>query len=147
VWLLPAAFLVGCGGDPGKPRLGRVSGTVTYNGKPVTKGVVSFIPAGGPGIATGQSATGEIGANGSYQLTTFESGDGAVLGEHRVIVQAREEDPALKGRGMPVPDKQGRINIKPPKYLVPQKYATTEQSPLSFTVKEGSNRYDIDLKD
>jgi hypothetical protein len=147
VLLGAAAFLFGCGGDTGKPKLGRVSGKVTYNGKPVTKGTVSFIPASGPGIATGQSAAGEIGPDGSYQLTTFEGGDGAVLGEHRVIVQSREDDPALKGGGMPIPDKQGRLNIKPPTYLVPQKYATTESSPLRFTVKEGSNRYDIELKD
>jgi hypothetical protein len=147
VLLASAALLLGCGGDPRKPKLGRVSGKVTYNGKPVTKGVVSFVPVSGPGTATGQSATGEIGSDGSYQLTTFESGDGAVLGEHRVIVQSREDDPVLKGGGMPIPDKQGRLNIKPPTYLVPQKYATTGNSPLSFTVKEGSNRYDIELKD
>src|SRR6516165_7707037 len=92
-WLTSAALLFGCGGDSGRPKLGRVAGKVTYNGKPVTKGVVSFIPASGPGAATGQSATGEIGSDGYYQLTTFESGDGAVLGEHRVIVQSREDDP------------------------------------------------------
>jgi hypothetical protein len=147
VSLASIALVFGCGGDPGKPKLGRVAGKVTYNGKSVTKGVVSFIPASGPGTATGQSATGEIGSDGSYQLTTFASGDGAVLGEHKVIVQSREDDPALKGGGMPIPDAQGRLNIKPPKYLVPQKYATTENSPLRFTVKEGSNRYDIELKD
>jgi hypothetical protein len=145
--LTSTAIIFGCGGDSGKPKLGRVSGTVIYNGKPVTKGIVSFIPISGPGMATGQSAAGEIGSDGSYQLTTFESGDGAVLGEHRVIIQSREDDPALKGGGMPIPDKLGRLNIKPPTYLVPQKYATTETSPLNFTVREGNNRYNIELKD
>jgi hypothetical protein len=147
VLLASAASLSGCGTDPDKPKLGRVWGKVTYNGKAVTKGVVSFVPSGGPGAQTGQPATGEIGADGSYSLTTFESGDGAVLGEHKVIVQAREDDPALKGHGMPIPDKDGRLNIKPPTYLVPRKYETAEKSPLRFTVKEGSNTYNIDLTD
>jgi hypothetical protein len=141
------AFVFGCGGDPNKPKLGRVSGKVTYNGKPVTEGVVSFVPDSGPGSQTGQSATGEIGPDGSYTLTTFENNDGAVLGEHKVLVQAREEDPALKGGGMPIPDAQGNFKIKPPKYLVPKKYETADQTPLRYTVKEGSNTYDIELKD
>jgi hypothetical protein len=142
-----AALLLGCGGDPSKPKLGRVSGKVTYNGQTVTKGTVSFVPNSGPGAQTGQPATGEIGSDGSYALTTFENNDGAVLGEHKVLVQSREEDPALKGGGMPIPDARGNFKLKPPKHLVPQKYQTADQTPLRFTVKEGSNKYDIELKD
>jgi hypothetical protein len=142
-----AAVLSGCGGDPSKPKLGRVSGTVTYNGKPVTRGAVSFVPIGGPGAQTGQSAAGEIGPGGSYTLTTFDPGDGAVLGQHAVLVQAREENPALEGKGMPIPDAKGQIKIPQAKSLVPEKYATTEKSPLKFTVKEGSNVINIELKD
>jgi hypothetical protein len=142
-----AATLLGCGGDASKPQLGRVSGKVTYKGQPVTKGVVSFVPRGGPGVQTGQGATGEISSDGSYTLTTFENGDGAVLGEHTVLVISREEDPAIKGHGMPIPDAKGQMNIKPPKYLVPETYATATKSPLRFTVKEGSNTHDIELKD
>lgn len=142
-----AAVLVGCGTDASRPKLGRVSGKVTYNGQPVTKGIVSFVPRGGPGAETGQSATGEIGSDGSYTLTTFENGDGAVLGEHTVLVMAREEDPAIKGHGMPIPNAKGKITIKPAKSLVPEKYATAANSPLRYTVKEGSNPYDIELTD
>jgi hypothetical protein len=146
VLIASAAFLLGCG-DTGKPPLGRVSGKVTYNGQPVTKGIVSFVPRGGPGSQTGQTATGEIGSDGSYTLTTFDKGDGAVLGEHTVLVSAREEDPAIKGHGMPIPDAKGRVNIKPAKLLVPEKYATVANSPLRYTVHEGDNKNDIELKD
>jgi hypothetical protein len=143
-----AALLLGCEGDPGKPKLGRVSGKVTYNGNPVTKGLVTLVPSSGPGAKTGQSATGEIGSDGSYTLTTFTDGDGAVLGEHVILVQSREEDPAIEGHGMPIPDAQGRVKIKPPKSLVPERYASVDQSPLHFTVKEGDNSpLNIDLKD
>ena len=106
-----------------------------------------FVPRGGPGAQTGQAATGEIGADGYYTLTTFEKGDGAVLGEHSVLVIAREEDPAIKGHGMPIPDARGQLKIKAPKYLVPEKYATATDSPLRYTVHEGTNTYDIELKD
>jgi hypothetical protein len=147
VLLAAAATLAGCGGDPSKPKLGRVSGKVMYKGQPVTKGVVSFVPVGGPGAQTGQAAAGEIGSDGSYTLTTFEQGDGAVVGEHTVLVQAREEDPAIQGKGMPIPDAKGQLKIKPPKQLVPEKYATAQTSPLKFTVKEGSNTVDLNLED
>src|SRR5262245_37566949 len=81
----------GCGTDPGKPPLGRVHGRVTYNGKPLTHGSVTFTPvAGGKGGATGQIAAGQVGSDGSYALTTFEAGDGAILGQHVVTVQAHE---------------------------------------------------------
>jgi hypothetical protein len=147
VLVTTAAFLIGCGGDPSKPKLGRVSGKVTYHGQPVTKGMVSFVPSSGPGAETGQSATGEIGPDGSYTLTTFENNDGAVLGEHKILVKSREEDPALKGGGMPIPDAQGKFKIKPPKHLVPKKYESADQTPLRLTVKEGSNSFDIELAD
>src|SRR5262249_17721375 len=55
-----AAFLIGCS-NTDRPKLGRVSGKVTYHGQPVSKGIVSFVPRGGPGAQTGQGATGEIG--------------------------------------------------------------------------------------
>jgi hypothetical protein len=142
-----AACVAGCGGDTSKPKLGRVSGKVTYNGQPVTKGIVSFVPRGGAGAQTGQSATGELGSDGSYTLTTFDNGDGAVLGEHTVLVIAREEDAAIKGHGMPIPDSKGQINIKAAKSLVPEKYATAGNSPLRYTVNEGSQLHDIELTD
>jgi hypothetical protein len=137
----------GCGGDPSKPKLAKVSGTVTYKGKPVTKGLVSFVPATGPGTQTGQSATGELNSSGQFTLTTFDNGDGAVIGEHIVMVQSREEDPAIEGGGMPIPDAKGNLNIKPAKDLVPTKYATADNSPLRMTVEDRSNDFMIVLED
>jgi hypothetical protein len=145
--ILAVLVASGCGGDPTKPRLGRVSGTVTYNGAVVPKGVVTFVPSGGEGSRTGQPATGEIGSDGSYQLTTFERGDGAVVGEHVVLVQSMEMDPSIEGGSMPIPDAQGNLPIAPPKHLVPEKYSSTETTPLRFTVEQGRNSFDIELTD
>jgi len=140
-------MLAGCGGDPSKPKLGRVSGTVKYKGQPVTKGLISFVPVGGAGAKTGQAATGEIGKDGSFVLSTFANGDGAVLGQHVVVVQSREDDPSLQGGDMPIPDSRGQTKVKPPRDLVPGKYAKSETSTLRQTVADGSNSFEIELAD
>ncbi len=80
--LVVALLLAGCGGDPSKPKLGKVSGTVTYKGQPVTSGTVRFTPDASKGGETGQVASGQIESDGSYELTTFDTGDGAILGQH-----------------------------------------------------------------
>src|SRR3954464_3770610 len=83
-------LLAGCGGGPSdKPKVAPVSGKVTQKGKPLTTGDVLFTPSGGPDGAAGQVATGQIGPDGTYRLTTFNTGDGAVLGTHKVTVTAR----------------------------------------------------------
>jgi hypothetical protein len=58
-----------------------VKGKVTYKGQPVTKGVVRFEPDG-----YGRPASGELQADGTFELRTFKPGDGVVAGEHRVTV-------------------------------------------------------------
>ena len=78
--------LGGCSSDPNMPKLGKVSGKVTYKGKPLDAGRVVFTPATGKGGETGQDATGEIDSDGTYEMTTFNTGDGAILGQHIVTV-------------------------------------------------------------
>ena len=49
--VLGLAALAGCGSEE---KLYRVSGTVTYNGKPIPKGLIFFDPDGTKGTAGGQ---------------------------------------------------------------------------------------------
>jgi hypothetical protein len=114
---------------------------VTYKGQPVDNGRVLFTPATGKGGEGGQGATGEIATDGSYEMTTFNTGDGAVLGQHVVTVVVPQ-----KGE-MPKPDATSRIDYKLPKNVTPSKYATADKSPLRCTVVEGSQKFDIELKD
>ena len=58
--------MLGCGDDSGLDKRYPVYGTVTYNGKAVEKGQISFIPTD-PG--KGRAANGII-ENGNYTLTT-----------------------------------------------------------------------------
>ena len=73
----------GCGSDPSH-YVGQtvpVKGKVTYKGKPLTEGQIIFEPDAG-----GREAHGSIQPDGTFELTTFTKGDGAVTGTHRVAV-------------------------------------------------------------
>jgi hypothetical protein len=134
--------VAGCSGDPNPTKLGKVYGKVTYKGKPVEAGHIVFTPSTDKGGASGQSATGEIASDGSYELTTFNTGDGAILGQHVVTVTVTE-----KGYVMPKPKADGTIDYKLPKTESPKKYATADKSPLRCTVVEGKQEFNIELKD
>jgi hypothetical protein len=133
----------GCGGtDPAKPKLAKVSGKVTYKGQPVTSGRVAFTPEASKGSSSGQVATGDIGSDGSFRLTTFDTNDGAVLGQHIITVQVLQGN---ENMGKPKPD--GTFDYKLPKSVVPVKYTEADKSPLRYTVVEGTNNYEIELED
>jgi hypothetical protein len=144
--LLAGLFLVpalgGCGDDQSKPKLGKVHGKVTLDGKPVERGHIVFTPSTGKGGETGQTATGEINSDGTFDLTTFDTGDGAILGQHVVTVVVPEPGSENLGK----PDASGRINYVLPKNTAPKKYEKVDTSPLRYTVKEGSNDFPIELK-
>jgi hypothetical protein len=135
--------LGGCSADPNKPKLGKVHGTITYKGKPVESGHVVFTPVQGKGGDTGQVATGEIASDGSYEMTTFNTGDGAILGQHVVTVVVREKGSEKLGK----PKADSTIDYVLPKVLSPSKYTKVEDSPLRFTVEAKNEPFNIDLKD
>lgn len=143
------ATTAGCGDDTGLGTRYSVSGTVTYNGTPLEKGQITFEPVKSEGSS--RAANGVI-EKGSYSLTTATPGDGALPGEYKVKIVAKEVDDskvretiAQKGGG----GRQLEIAkaTKAAKNLIPAKYQLTETSQLTATVKEQSNTFDFDLKD
>jgi hypothetical protein len=121
--------LASCGGGGKKTAV--VRGTLTYNGKPVPNGTISFIPESGP------TATGEIQSDGTYALTTYRKGDGAVLGKHKVIIVAMED---MSGK-LP----EARNPLPPP--IVPVKYTSLATTDLRAEVKDQDNKIDFNLED
>ncbi|WP_169973807.1 hypothetical protein [Tautonia rosea] len=104
-----------------------------------------FSPAQGKGSDTGHVAIGQIETNGRFTLTTFNTNDGAVLGQHVVTIQVK---PAPKTTPEPNPD--GTITFDyslGDSSTIPSKYENPEQSPLRYTVESGSNSFDIELTD
>ena len=115
------AVVVGCGGHGLETE--RVTGTVTLDGAPLTQGTVSFTPEKGRG------ATGQIASDGSFTLTPYKKGDGAVLGPHKVAVIAIDRSGAKTDPGG---KESVDLNIK---WLIPQRYGNPGTSGLTFEVK------------
>jgi hypothetical protein len=127
--------LTGCGGGSTDLPTGRVSGKVSHNGQPVTGGTVTFAPlksgvAGGGMV--GKPASGPISSDGSFSLTTYSPGDGAVVGKHTVGYSA----PAVE-----IDEAMHTENSKPP--VSP--YAGLVPKIKEVEVKPGSNTIDIEL--
>jgi hypothetical protein len=113
--------------------MARVYGKVTYNGKPVTKGRVSFVSPD----PNRRNATGEMDAQGNYQLQTENPGDGAEVGEYDVAFYAHNE---------PILDYRPKVPVKAER-LIPEKYENPATANLKRTVKSGSNTFDFELTD
>ncbi|MGD0041714.1 MAG: hypothetical protein ABSE84_15160 [Isosphaeraceae bacterium] len=77
--------VLGCG-DDGLPRRYSVSGTVTYLGKPVESGSITFHPAGQKGHSAGGVVT-----DGKFNLSTLATEDGAVPGHYKVTVASQKQ--------------------------------------------------------
>lgn len=104
------ALLTGCG--EGDYPTTRVTGAVTYNGKPVTTGKIRFVPLGESPDESfpGKPAQGAVQSDGTFVLTTYKDGDGAILGKHRVYYTPPEggetsETQELDANGEPKPSK------------------------------------------
>ncbi|WP_397568600.1 hypothetical protein [Schlesneria sp. T3-172] len=89
--LLAIGALVGAGCSKQEFQVARVSGTVTCGGQTLTEGMVVFTPIGTGEKKThdtGRSASGLIQEDGSFELTTYRRGDGAIVGTHTISVFA-----------------------------------------------------------
>ena len=131
--LAAAACLIVSACGPAGPEMAAVSGKVSYNGKPLTKGNVSFVatdPERPP-------ASSPIGPDGSYSLQTADGRRGAQLGEYKVAITDIDPDaPNQDIPGMPIKNKSD----------IPKKFTDADKSELKATVKSGPNHQDFDLK-
>ncbi len=122
----------GCGSPSEHPETVPVQGKVTYKGAPVPQGTITFESDSGP------LATGQIQPDGTYKLSTFNEGDGAVPGHAKVFVVANTADPTLMPGSSP--------GYKTPKDLVPKKYSNSATSGLEANVTKDGPPIDFDLK-
>jgi hypothetical protein len=124
----------GCG-QKAKP-LAPVSGLVTFDGKPLAGGGVTFQPIAPPGsIIAGKSSIARCDAEGRFVLVTIDDKPGAIVGEHEVQIFGPKTKPV--GR---TDDGGGR---NPPE-LIPRRYNFDTE--LTFTVPpEGTDKANFDL--
>jgi hypothetical protein len=91
IFLLVATCLCGCGES--RPPLAAAAGRVVCNGVALTEGSITFVPRSENNNKTpGKAAKGEITADGSFRLTTWDAFDGAIVGRHRVEFEMAEGD-------------------------------------------------------
>jgi hypothetical protein len=121
------AALPGCGRDPDLLPAVPAAGTVTLDGKPLSKGTIHFHPE------KGRPASGAIN-DGRFSLTTYEGDDGAVAGKHKVAVEATEAEAPETNKRQP------RNPVDTNKYLVPKKYAEMETSGVEVVVPPGGDK-------
>ncbi|PQO39409.1 hypothetical protein C5Y96_02740 [Blastopirellula marina] len=125
----------GCFGQKGL-ETAPVSGVVTYNGKPLPYGRVSFRPE------AGSPATGAIQSDGSFSLSTYGNGDGAIVGTHQVSITATEADAGTMAEAA------ANTEMAVPKSLIPKKYTSFSTSELTAeVVARGDNKFTLELRD
>lgn len=120
--LVTALAFSGCGASATTPVSALpVKGKITYKGQPLIKGQVGFEPEG-----AGREAFGDINEDGTFELTTYSKGDGAVPGKHRVSITGATG--------------KRRADI------VPAKYNNYGSSNLEAEVSPDKAEYSFDLK-
>lgn len=130
--LTSALILAGCGGGgevANLPETVPVTGTVIYSGSPIEEGTVTFYPQ----EVKANPATGVLSAGGKFELSTYERGDGAVPGTHKVVVESITGDDVGGSGG---------------ESLVPEIYSSLETTPLTVTVgPDGESGLELVLED
>lgn len=118
--LLAALQISGCG--EARPERMPITGQVLIDDQPLTYGFVQVVPVGA------RPATGKIGPDGKFTLSSFEENDGSVFGSHPAAVFANEPIDATSQR-----------------WHAPKKYADIATSGLKVQVVEGQPEITLKL--
>jgi hypothetical protein len=121
-----AASSVGC--QRGEV-LGQVHGRVTSSGRPLTSGTITFSNS-----AAGVNISANVNDIGEYKVS-MARGFGLPLGTYRVAVIPYV--PELLEYGKPAPSHD--------KKEIPERFRRPTTSGLEVTVRQGDNRYDIQM--
>jgi hypothetical protein len=119
--------LAGGGCGPKEVEVHPVQGKVLYRGKAAAGAVVVFQPSSGslpPGVP--MPPTGTVKADGTFQLRTYHEGDGAPLGDYKVVLHW----PGTAAEGEEATQIEDRLEGR---------YSDPQKPLLLFQVKPGSN--------
>ena len=117
-----ALMLAGCQGSGASATTYEVKGRILLaNGKPLTWGRVTFIASDD----LRPPASGNVGPDGGFTLTTRDPGDGAAPGPYKVRIEPAEGNAKARRPGRPV---------------FPLKYVDEDSSGLTVTVRAEPNQ-------
>jgi hypothetical protein len=133
--MVPA--LIGCGGSPG-PERASIHGKVSFDGDPVSRGMIVFLPAEG---TNGPSSGAEI-KDGEY---TIPEATGPVPGGYRVEITATREEgnQTAPGVGGATGGPSGAFTGPSVTMYIPTKY--NRDTELQCDVSSGKNELDFEL--
>jgi hypothetical protein len=117
---LAVALWSGCG--DGRPERVPVSGRVLIDGKPLETGNIRIHPP------ANRPASAKIQPDGSFTLSTYEFGDGAVTGTHPVTVTSIK-----------------MLSANTVRWLAPKKYTSADTSGLQFEITGPTDSAEINL--
>lgn len=124
VFAAAVGLLIGCSGEGAS---GEVSGTVSYDGKPVEDGAINFVPVDGK-----SPTAGDVIKDGKYHAKKVPVGNMKVTISGSKVVGKKKVYDTPDSPVMPVTQE-----------LLPAKY--NDKSELTFEVKSGSNEKNWDL--
>lgn len=134
--------LLGCGGYSTTADIEKVtpvSGTLTYQGKPLEGYQVVFMPTDNRRVATGVSD-----AQGNFKMGTNTVGDGAPPGKCKVAIVFAPPDSGEAGNEQII---DNPAKLPKPKVQIPKKYSNPDTSGLTQDIPaSGINDLKIDLK-
>jgi len=137
--LLFLILLVGCGPKKAKStEHGEVTGTVTFKGKPLPGGQITYVA-----VPSGFASSGTIEEDGSYKVT-------APVGENQISVNNRMFAPrkgaAVEKPVLKKPNSEEAHQAKGKYVPLPSKYENPSESGLTYTVQKGSQTHDVKLE-
>ena len=121
-------FVSGCSSSTEEAKVYPVTGKVTIDNAPLANATVMLQP-----IEGGSFGYGETDANGLFVISTFAVGDGAIPGEHRIVITKKTPaaELASSGDGSDITvDQSGSMTQS-----VPKRYGNAESSGLKVMVE------------
>jgi len=122
-FVLVALVFAGTGCGKRGPKLHPVKGQVFFLDQPAAGAQVVFQPTGGVN-AEANMASGTVGPDGTFTLSTYPYGEGAQAGDYHVLINWMPENAR---------------ELENPKNKLPAKYGDSLNPTLKATVKEGPN--------
>jgi hypothetical protein len=130
--LLLVSIVLGVAGCDKGPPITQVSGKVTFQGQPVSEGVINFALESGFGVQA------VLAGDGSYRLLSHH-GKGIPLGSYKVTIAPPSFDPVPADMSNPPPP-------QPPYPNIPQRYRNFDTSGFTAEAGESDNVFDFDMK-
>jgi hypothetical protein len=117
--VLVVAATIGCGKPSHQLETAPLHGKVTLDGQPLSSGYVTVV------TSRGRSSSGEVQPDGTFEMSTYQPGDGAQVGSHPVVVTPVPQDVAIPPGAKRVP--------------IPERYQRAGTSGLTAEVKPGED--------